>query len=113
MTMTDKAQWINEITKVLNGPRNRVTEEKFHKLIYETPSIADSEVVDSIMRSFLKPFDSSVMQACTTTLGGIDFEHYYKSLFKILPKLLHQNPDSALCLLNYPGYELKNEHIQK
>jgi len=111
--MIDKAQWIIEMSEVLNGPRNRTTEETFHKLIYETPQNADSEIVDIIMTSFLSPFESSVMQACITTLSGVDFEKYYKSYFKIFPQLLRKDPNNALCLLNYPGFELKHRHIKK
>ncbi|WP_236485988.1 hypothetical protein, partial [Pseudomonas sp. PA-1-6A] len=80
--MKDKAQWIIEMSEVLNGPRNRTAEETFHKLIYKTPQNADSEIVDIIMTSFLSPFESSVMQACITILSGVDFEKYYKSYFK-------------------------------
>lgn len=111
--MRDKAQWITEMTDLLNGPRNRATEEKFHNLVYKIPPNADTDIVDIIMLSFLKPFESSVMQACIATLSGIDFEKYYKSYLKIFPQLLHQDPNSALCLLNYPGFELKVEHIRK
>ncbi|WP_150803508.1 hypothetical protein [Pseudomonas fluorescens] len=98
---------------LLSGPRNRAAEEKFCKLVYEPPPNIDSEIVDIIMESFLKPFDSSVMQTFVSALSGIDFEQYYDSYFKILPRLIHKDPNSALCLLNYPGFELKHEHISK
>lgn len=111
--MKTKAQWITEMTDLLDGPRNRETEEKFHKLVYEIPPDADSQIVDTIMNSFLRPFESSVMQACITTLGGIGVEKYYDSYFKIFPQLLHQDTNNALCLLNYPGFELKHQHIRK
>jgi hypothetical protein len=111
--MKTKNQWITEMTELLDGPRNRKTEEKFHKLVYEIPADADSEIVDTIMNGFLRPFESSVMQACITILGGIGVEKYYDSYFKIFPKLLHQDPNNALCLLNYPGFELKHQHIRK
>lgn len=112
MNTTDKTQWIAELKNTLNGPRKRVGEEKFRTLIYKIPPNPDSQIVDAIMESFLNPFDSSVMQACTTTLSGISFKQYYESLLKILPQLLNQDPDSALCLLNYPGFELRSEHIR-
>lgn len=112
MTLVDRVQWITKMKSVVDGPKNRKTETSFHKLILATPPNADKEMVDAIMESFLKPFDSSVMQICITALSGINFEQYYESLFKILPRLLNQDPDSALCLLDYPGFELKHKHIK-
>ncbi|MEN5203139.1 hypothetical protein ABE473_01560 [Stenotrophomonas sp. TWI700] len=79
MTQVDKAQWINKMRPLVGGPKNRETEDSFHKLVLATPPNADKEMVDAIMESFLKPFDSSVMQICSTALGGIDFEQYYES----------------------------------
>lgn len=113
IAMKTKPQWVTEMTDLLNGPRNRRSEEKFHKLVYEIPPNADSEIVDTIMKSFLNPFESSVMQACITVLGSVDVEKYYDSYFKIFPQILHRDPNNALCLLNYPGFELKYLHIKK
>jgi len=111
--MKTKVQWITEMTDLLDGPRNRKAEEKFHNLVYEIPPDADSEIVDTLMNSFLRPFESSVMQACITILGGVSIEKYYDSYFKIFPQLLYQDTNNALCLLNYPGYELQHQHIRK
>ncbi|WP_236485899.1 hypothetical protein, partial [Pseudomonas sp. PA-1-6A] len=38
---------------------------------------------------------------------------YYKTYFKVFPQLLRKDPNNALCLLNYPGFELKHRHIKK
>lgn len=52
IAMKTKVQWITEMTDLLDGPRNRKAEEKFHNLVYEIPPDADSEIVDTLMNSF-------------------------------------------------------------
>ncbi len=95
----------------MNSPRNQANAEKFHELVYEAPLNAGVDIIDALMHSFLAPFDSSVMQACVTVLSGVDFNGYFDAYFKVLPELIKLDPDTALSLLDYPGYEINEKQI--
>ncbi|WP_025804397.1 hypothetical protein [Pseudomonas chlororaphis] len=111
-TLPDKSTWLLEMDAALSGPRDEKSTLNFHDLVYQVPAIDDREIVDILMRSFLAPFESSVMQGCVTMLSGVDFDLYYDAYFKVLPQLLEKDPDTALSLLDYPGYELDENHIE-
>lgn len=111
--MTDKKTWLAQIEAVLNSPRNKKSAEVFHELVYEAPLDAGPDVVDALMGSFLVPFDSSVMQACTTMLSGVSFHDYFDAYFKVFPELIKLYPDAALTLLDYPGYEINDSHTSE
>ncbi|WP_179059269.1 hypothetical protein [Pseudomonas taiwanensis] len=111
--MTDKGVWLAEMATILNSPRNKGSAKAFHDLVYDAPLGEGSDVVEALMRSFLTPFDSSVMQACITVLSGVSFSDYIDAYLKIFPTLIRQDPDSALSLLDYPGYEMSESQISK
>jgi hypothetical protein len=108
----DKDVWISRMNEALRGPRDQKSALHFHDLIYQAPVNGDSDIVDMLMKSFLTPFDSSVMAGCVTVLSGFEFDVYYDAYFKILPQLLEKDANVALGLMDYPGYELDERHIE-
>ncbi|WP_300689216.1 hypothetical protein [Chryseobacterium sp.] len=108
-----KKEWISQMEYLLTGPKNENSAFTFQDLVYKAPINKGNEVVELLMKSFLGPFDSSVMQACITVLGQADFNTYYDSYFKILPDLLALSDSSiAMELLDHPGFKLKKKHIK-
>ncbi len=95
----------------MSSPRNQKNANKFHELVYEAPLNAGSDIADALMKSFLTPFDSSVMQACVTVLSGVGLNDYFDAYFKVFPELIKIDPDTALSLLDYPGFEMNEKQI--
>ncbi|MCO5621496.1 hypothetical protein LF841_05830 [Pseudomonas aeruginosa] len=108
-----KIEWLSEMSAAIKGPRDEVASIKFHELVYMAPIAEGTDVIDMLFESYLRPFEGSVMEACSTVLGAVGFSEYYDSLFKIFPELLRQDSDTAMSLLNYPGYELNGTHIRR
>jgi hypothetical protein len=113
--MTSEA-WISRLEMLSSAVGSHESSVAYHDHFY-VPMMGSptNEAVLAVFREFLRtpPDENSLLCAAENFLGEVPFQQYATAYALTVAQLLDAAPQFALDLLDYPGCELKRQHIQQ